>query len=73
MKTKNALELAGGTSALASLLEITPGAVSQWGDDMPDQRIWQLKVLRPEWFKEPKVAKTWPQAESVMPNGLAHD
>lgn len=65
MKTQKAIELAGGSSALASLLGITPGAVSQWGEDLPDRRIWQLKVLRPEWFKEPRAAKTRPESESA--------
>lgn len=52
MKTQTAIELAGSASALAALLEITPGAVSQWGDDLPDARVWQLRVLRPTWFKD---------------------
>ena len=50
MKTKTAIELAGSAAALSKLLEITPGAVSQWGEDVPDTLIWQLKVLRPDWF-----------------------
>lgn len=51
MKTSLAIKLAGTAAALAQLLGITPGAVSQWGEDVPDQRVWQLRVLRPEWFK----------------------
>lgn len=50
MKTERAIELAGGPKALAELLEITPSAVSQWGEDVPQAREWQLKVVRPEWF-----------------------
>ncbi len=65
MKTQKAIELAGGSSALASWLGITPGAVSQWGEELPDRRIWQLKVLRPEWFKEPRMSKTRPEPESA--------
>ncbi|WP_176928751.1 Cro/CI family transcriptional regulator [Variovorax sp. YR634] len=57
MKTSLAIKLAGTAAALAHLLGITPGAVSQWGEDVPDQRVWQLRVLRPDWFK--------PDAESV--------
>lgn len=54
MKTKQAISLAGGTTkALADLLGITSGAISQWGDDVPESRIWQLRVLRPDWFQTP--------------------
>lgn len=53
MKTSFAIEKAGTAAALASILGITPGAVSQWGEEVPDGRVWQLKVLRPEWFREP--------------------
>lgn len=65
MKTSKAIEFAGGSSALASLLGITPGAVSQWGEDLPDRRIWQLKVLRPEWFKEPRAPRSRAEPESA--------
>jgi hypothetical protein len=57
MKTQQAIDLAGSANALSKLLKITPGAVSQWGEDVPDKRIWQLKVLRPKWFK--KSAPDW--------------
>lgn len=50
MEKKQALELAGGPAALSRILDVTPGAVSQWGERIPDRRVWQLKVLRPEWF-----------------------
>jgi len=50
MKTSLAIEKAGTAAALASILGITPGAVSQWGDEVPDARVWQLRVLRPAWF-----------------------
>ncbi len=65
MNTQKAIELAGGSSALAALLGITPGAVSQWGEELPERRMWQLRVLRPEWFKEPRAAKTRPESESA--------
>jgi hypothetical protein len=51
VKTKQAIELAGSPKALADLLGITPSAVSQWGEDLPQTRVWQLMVLRPAWFK----------------------
>ena len=51
MKTQTAIELAGGASKLADLLGINRSAVSQWEETLPEARIWQLKVLRPKWFK----------------------
>lgn len=50
MKTQDAITKAGSTTALAELLGITPSAVSQWGEDVPQSREWQLRVLRPQWF-----------------------
>ena len=52
MKTQEAIDKAGGTKALAELLEITPSAVSQWGAEVPKPREWQLRVVRPSWFEE---------------------
>lgn len=51
MDTKRAIELAGTAMALAQLLGITRQAISQWGDQVPQARVWQLKAMRPEWFK----------------------
>ena len=54
MKTQDAIRLVGGKPKdLADLLEITPSAISQWGEEVPEAREWQLKVLRPEWFAKP--------------------
>jgi hypothetical protein len=50
MTKQQAIDKAGGVSALADLLKITPSAISQWGDEVPDARVWQLRVLKPEWF-----------------------
>ena len=50
MKTEIALKLAGGNKALAELLGVTSGAISQWGDEVPEKRYWQLRVLKPDWF-----------------------
>jgi DNA-binding transcriptional regulator YdaS (Cro superfamily) len=55
MKTEQAIQLAGGTAKdLADLLGITPSAISQWGDELPRARVWQLRAIRPKWFKEPR-------------------
>lgn len=51
MDTKTAIDMAGSMTALASMLGISVSAVSQWGDTIPEQRVWQLRVLRPEWFR----------------------
>lgn len=37
--------------ALAKLLGITRQAISQWGEMIPQERYWQLRVLKPEWFQ----------------------
>jgi hypothetical protein len=58
MKTQNAIDLAGNATALAELLGITPSAISQWGPDLPSARVWQLKVIRPEWFSSGPPAST---------------
>jgi DNA-binding transcriptional LysR family regulator len=50
MKKQDAIEKAGGLSNLAEILHITPSAISQWVEEVPEARLWQLKVLRPEWF-----------------------
>jgi hypothetical protein len=50
MDKSQAIEKAGTATSLARLLGITRQAISQWGDQLPIQRYWQLKVLRPEWF-----------------------
>ena len=43
------IALAGSQRELAKMLGISQAAVSQW-KAVPQQRIWQLKVLRPDWF-----------------------
>jgi hypothetical protein len=57
MTKTQAIELAGTAFALAKMLGIQRQAVSQWGDEIPQARLWQLKVLRPEWFKKSKLSK----------------
>lgn len=55
MKTVDAIKAAGSPKALAEILQITPSAISQWGEDVPESRVWQLRVLRPAWFKDEKA------------------
>ena len=53
MKTKDAIKLAGGSStALAEMLGISKQAVSQFGENLPQAREWQLRLLKPKWFRE---------------------
>lgn len=57
MKTAKAIELAGSPKELSELLGITPSAISQWGDDVPQAREWQLRYLRPAWFEVAQAGK----------------
>lgn len=52
MTKEQLIKLAGSQRKLADLLEISQPAVSAW-KEVPKARIWQLKLLRPEWFKQP--------------------
>ncbi len=49
MDKQKFIALAGSQRDLAKLLGISQAAVSQWVT-VPQQRIWQLKVLKPSWF-----------------------
>jgi DNA-binding transcriptional regulator YdaS (Cro superfamily) len=49
MDKQKFIALAGSQGALANLLGISQAAVSKW-KTVPQQRIWQLKVLKPSWF-----------------------
>jgi hypothetical protein len=51
MEKKTAIRLAGNQTKLAEILGINQAAVAQWGNDVPVMRIYQLKNLRPKWFK----------------------
>lgn len=51
MDKAQAIKKAGSAMALAKLLGITRQAISQWGDELPQARLWQLKALKPAWFK----------------------
>lgn len=52
MDKAQAIQKAGSAMALAKLLGITRQAISQWGKELPQARLWQLKALRPKWFKD---------------------
>lgn len=47
MKKTKAIELAGSKAKLARLLNVSKGAVSQWGNEIPELRALQLeKILK---------------------------
>ncbi len=52
MDKKELIKKAGGVTALAKLLHISPPAVYQW-KAVPQLRLLQLKEMRPEWFASP--------------------
>jgi predicted transcriptional regulator len=52
VNTQIAIEKASSSTALAELLGISKGAISQWGEDLPEDRAKQLVELRPHWFPE---------------------
>ena len=49
MDKQQAIRLAGSSSELARILGIERSAVSHW-KKIPQGRIYQLMVLRPDWF-----------------------
>jgi hypothetical protein len=57
MDKAKAVELAGGVTALARLLGIAKSSVSEWVE-IPQARIWQLKVIRPKWFRKAKEVES---------------
>ena len=65
MEKSTAIRLAGSQTKLAAILGINQAAVAQWGNDVPIMRIYQLKTLRPKWFKnlEKKSLPLLPEAQ----------
>jgi DNA-binding transcriptional regulator YdaS (Cro superfamily) len=49
MTKEQLIKLAGSQSELARLLGISKPAVCQW-KVVPQARVWQLTLLRPNWF-----------------------
>ena len=46
MKTSDVVRVFGSQKAVARLLGITPAAISQWGEEVPDLRQFQIKQKR---------------------------
>ncbi|MDM5064021.1 Cro/CI family transcriptional regulator [Aeromonas salmonicida] len=45
MKKQDAIEHFGGANKLAQALGCRPQAISQWGNDVPKGRAYQIEVL----------------------------
>lgn len=50
MQTQTAIAKAGSATELAEILGITLSAISQWGDNVPELRVYKLRELKPDWF-----------------------
>jgi predicted transcriptional regulator len=50
MTKQELLKKVRNQTELAKLLGIKQPAISLW-KEIPKARLWQLKVLKPEWFK----------------------
>lgn len=52
------LEKLGTLQAIADLFSINRQAVQQWPDDepIPELRLYQLREMRPQWFRKEKRA-----------------
>jgi len=45
MKTSEAIKLFGSVKALADALEITVHAIYQWGESVPELRVYQIRDI----------------------------
>ncbi|OOH86268.1 Cro/CI family transcriptional regulator [Comamonas kerstersii] len=74
MKKQDAIDRAGSSAALARILGIAPAAISQWGEQVPSARVWQLQVLKPEWFSQRKPSIVAPDEISrASGSELSHE
>jgi DNA-binding transcriptional regulator YdaS (Cro superfamily) len=45
VKTSEAVQRYGSKAAIARLLGIKPASVSEWGENVPELRVYQLREL----------------------------
>jgi len=57
MRTEEAIQRAGNAAELARLLKVSPAAISQWGENVPELRLYQLRDLRPQWFRSSALTR----------------
>jgi hypothetical protein len=50
MTKQELIKKAGSRPMLATLLGVSLAAISQW-ETVPEARLWQARVLRPDWFE----------------------
>lgn len=67
MEKSTAIKLAGNQTKLAAILGISQAAIAQWGEDVPLMRLYQLKTVRPEWFKNETQSanKSWRRSQTA--------
>jgi hypothetical protein len=65
MEKQKAIKLAGSQIKLAAILGVSQAAISQWGQDVPMMRIYQLKTLKPEWFVDEPTKLPPPVVETT--------
>ena len=58
-------KLTGGCNAAARIFGITPSAVSQWPDPIPEARVFELKGRRPDLFLDVSDDKESADSESA--------
>lgn len=51
MELNSLIKRAGSVRAIAEALGLTTQAVYKWGGTIPKLRVYELKELRPAWFK----------------------
>lgn len=56
MKTIEAVSHFGSKSRLAKALKITKSSVTQWGDEVPELRKYQIKEIIGKQSKRPEKA-----------------
>lgn len=57
MKTKDAIQHAGGRKQLADLLGVASITTYRWKEDLAQKHEDRLRILKPRWFKKKAEAK----------------
>jgi hypothetical protein len=57
MKTKDLVAVFGSLQAIGEQFGISRSAVSQWGDEVPDRRLNELRGIHPDIDARVKRAK----------------